>query len=120
MKILVAEDDKFLVKVYKTKLTKAGYEVQIALDGEEFEKIIQTFTPDVILLDLMMPKKDGFEVLKDLKASEKFKNIPVIVTSNLSQAEDEKKAFALGAKEYIVKSDIPIQEIVNKLQQYTS
>ena len=119
IKILVAEDDKFLMKVYQAKLTKAGFEVQIGTDGEEAEKILQTFMPDIILLDLMMPKKDGFEVLKDLKSSVKFKNIPVIVTTNLAQAEDKQKALAMGAKEYIVKSDIPIQAIVQKLQQYT-
>ena len=117
-KILVAEDDKFLMKVYQAKLTKAGFEVQIGTDGEEAEKILQTFMPDIILLDLMMPKKDGFEVLKDLKSSVKFKNIPVIVTTNLAQAEDKQKALAMGAKEYIVKSDIPIQAIVQKLQSY--
>ena len=119
IKILVAEDDKYLVRVYQTKFTKAGFEVRIGADGEEAEKILQTFMPDIILLDLMMPKKDGFEVLKDLKASEKFKNIPVIVTSNLAQPEDKQKALAMGANEYIVKSDIPIQGIVQKLQQYT-
>lgn len=117
-KVLVAEDDKFLVKAYQAKLAKAGFEVKVATDGEEFETIIRTFTPNVILLDLMMPKKNGFEVLKDLKSSANFKNIPVIVTSNLSQPEDKQKALALGASEYIVKSDIPIQEIVQKLQQY--
>lgn len=118
MKILVAEDDKFLTKVYQAKLTKAGFEVQIAFDGEEVEKLLQNFTPNLILLDLVMPKKDGFSVLKDLKALEKYKNIPVIVTSNLSQVEDKQKAMMLGASDYIVKSDIPIQGIVDKIQEF--
>ena len=117
MKVLVAEDDKFLVKVYQTKFSKAGFEVKIAQDGEEVTVLLNDFVPDVILLDLMMPKKDGFSVLKDLQASV-HKNIPVIVTSNLSQPEDKQKAIALGAKDYIVKSDVPIQQIVEKLQKF--
>lgn len=117
MKILVAEDDPFLVKVYQAKLVKEGFEVQLAHDGEEAEKILQTFMPQVILLDLMMPKKDGFHVLADIKSSPVLKNIPVIVTSNLSQPEDKQKALQLGATEYLVKSDMPIQMIVDKLKQ---
>ena len=116
-KILVAEDDKYLARVYQAKFTKAGFEVRIGADGEEAEKILQTFIPNIILLDLIMPKKDGFEVLRDLKLSEKFKNIPVIVTSNLAQPEDKQKALAMGANEYIVKSDVPIQGIVDKIKQ---
>ena len=115
-KILVAEDDKFLVKVYEAKLTKAGFEAKIAQDGEEALEILKTFTPEIILLDLMMPKKDGFQVLAELKADPKLKGIPVIVTSNLSQPEDKKKAMDLGAKDYIVKSDTPIQDIIEKLK----
>jgi DNA-binding response OmpR family regulator len=118
MKILVAEDDQFLIKVYQAKLVKEGFEVQLAHDGEEAEKILQTFVPQVILLDLMMPKKDGFQVLSDIKANDVLKSIPVIVTSNLSQPEDKQKALNLGAVEYIVKSDIPIQMIVDKLKHY--
>lgn len=116
MKVLVAEDDKFLSKVYQTKLTKAGFEIKMALDGEEAIQILKSFIPDVILLDLMMPKKDGFQVLAWIKADPNLKSIPVIVTSNLGQPEDKKKALDSGAKEYIIKSDTPIQEIINKLQ----
>ena len=115
-KILVAEDDKFLVKVYESKLVKAGFEAKIAQDGEEVLEILKTFTPEIILLDLMMPKKDGFQVLTELKADPKLKSIPVIVTSNLSQPEDKEKALEMGAKDYIVKSDTPIQEIIDKLK----
>lgn len=116
MKVLVAEDDKFLSKVYQTKLSKAGFEIQMAQDGEEALQALRSFVPDVILLDLMMPKKDGFQVLQAINADEKLKSIPVIVTSNLGQPEDKKKAMDLGAKSYIIKSDTPIQEIITKLQ----
>lgn len=115
-KILVAEDDKFLIKVYEAKFSKAGFEAKITQDGEEALEVLKSFVPDIILLDLMMPKKDGFQVLKELKSDPKLKSIPVIVTSNLSQPEDKKKAIELGAKDYIVKSDTPIQEIIEKLK----
>lgn len=118
MKILVAEDDVFLIKIYQAKLTKAGFEVKIAADGEEVGKILQTFIPDVILLDLIMPKMDGFAVLSQLKSTEQYKHIPVIITSNLSQLEDKQKALDMGAAEYLVKSDISIQGVVDKIKSY--
>lgn len=119
MKVLVVEDDDvFLIKVYQAKLTKAGFEVKIAADGEEVGKIMQTFIPDVILLDLIMPKMDGFAVLSQLKSRDQYKHIPVIITSNLSQLEDKQKALDMGAVEYLVKSDISIQAVVDKLKSY--
>lgn len=111
-KLLIVEDDLFLIKVYESKMAKAGFEVKLAKDGIEAEEILKTFTPDLILLDLIMPRKDGFETLKDLKASAKYRSIPVMVTSNLGQSEDKKKAESLGAIDYIVKSDTPIQKLV--------
>ena len=84
MKILVAEDDKFLVKAYHAKFTNAGFDIQIATDGEEFEKKLESFVPDVILLDLMMPKKDGFEVLKAVrKAQSKRRLMKILYSENL-------------------------------------
>lgn len=117
-KILVAEDDGFLSKVLSAKLEKIGFEYKLATDGEEAISILKDFTPDLILLDLVMPKKDGFEVLKDLNSSEVWKKIPVIVTSNLGQPEDKKRAMELGAKDYIVKSDTSLNGIVEKIQEY--
>lgn len=117
-KILVAEDDQFLVKVYESKLTKEGYEIKIAKDGEEVEEVLKTFTPDLILLDLIMPKKDGFEVLKYIKSKENLKNIPVIVTSNLGQGEDKEKALSFGASEYVIKSDVSIKNVIERIESY--
>ena len=111
-KILVAEDDKFLASAYRVKLSKAGHEVKIALDGQETLDIIQTFTPDVILLDLIMPVKDGFTVLEELKKSNEWKNIPVIVVSNLGQKEDIERSRLLGATDYFVKSDMHINDVL--------
>lgn len=111
-KILVAEDDKFLVSAYRIKLIKAGHEVKIALDGQEALDILKTFTPDVILLDLIMPVKDGFTVLEELKKNNEWKNIPVIVVSNLGQKEDIDRSMLLGATDYFVKSDMHINDVL--------
>jgi DNA-binding response OmpR family regulator len=117
--ILIAEDEPFLLKVYKAKMEKAGIRALLAQDGEQvFELLNQAEQelPQLILLDIIMPKKDGFTVLKELKAHPKWANIPVMVTSNLGQPEDKVKAIDLGALDYIVKSDTPIQGIIEKVQ----
>ncbi len=114
-KILVAEDDKFLGSAYRAKLTKTGFEVQIATDGEEALVMLQSFTPDIILLDLVMPRKDGFATLEALKKDDKLKAIPVIVASNLGQKEDLDKAKALGAVDYVIKSDLSLDALISKI-----
>ncbi len=114
-KILVAEDDSFLVNAYRVKLSKAGFEVKIARDGQETMESPATFIPDLILLDLMMPVKDGFAVLKELKANEKWKAIPVIVASNLGQKEDLDKAMQLGATDFVIKSDLALADLITKI-----
>jgi len=116
-KVLIVEDDKFLSSAYRLKFTKAGYEVMLAMDGSEGMTILSTFTPDIILLDLVMPVKDGFTMLSELKASEAYKNIPVIITSNLSQKEDIDKAKGMGAMDFIIKSDISLDDLVTKVQK---
>lgn len=114
-KILVAEDDKFLSNAYRVKLTKAGFEVKVAGDGAEALNILQTFIPDLILLDLVMPVKDGFATLEVIKADEKLKMIPVIVASNLGQKEDCDRAIKLGAKDFVVKSDLSLDTLIQKI-----
>ena len=120
IKILVAEDDRFLSKVYTTKVEKAGYEVKNALDGTEVFQILQNFTPDVILLDLIMPLKDGFLTLKELKSNDKYKNIPVIIASNLGQKDEIDKGISLGAADYLVKSDTTIEKLIEKVNKLVS
>jgi DNA-binding response OmpR family regulator len=117
-KILVAEDDKFLANAYRVKLTKEGFDILLVSDGEEVLKSLQTFEPDIILLDLMMPKIDGFIVLQILRTTEKWKTVPVIITSNLGQKEDIEKGMKLGATDYIVKSDSSINDIVLKIRAH--
>ncbi|MEP7167127.1 MAG: response regulator [Candidatus Woesebacteria bacterium] len=115
-KILVVEDDKFLSNAYKVKFTKAGFEVLIASDGNEALLVMQSQIPDLILLDLVMPAMDGFAVLAKLKVDQKLNGIPVIVASNLGQKEDIEKALAMGATDFIIKSDVSLDEIVEKIK----
>jgi CheY-like chemotaxis protein len=114
-KILVAEDDRFLATAYRAKLTKMGFEVTVATDGEEALAALPQILPDLILLDLVMPRKDGFATLEAIKKQDQFKNIPVIVASNLGQKEDLDKAKALGAADYVIKSDLSMDSLIEKI-----
>ncbi|MFA5080489.1 MAG: response regulator [Candidatus Paceibacterota bacterium] len=114
-KILVAEDEKPLAKALEIKLSKEGFDVLIAANGEEAISMLSSQDFDVLILDLIMPKKDGFVVLEYLKNQNK--KIKIIVLSNLAQEEDFKKAKALGAKSYFVKSNTPIVELVNYIKE---
>lgn len=115
MKILVAEDDHFLVNAYKVKLSKSGFDVVIAQDGAEALEKLASEKPDALILDLIMPGMDGFVVLEKMKQDTQLAKIPVIVASNLGQDEDIKKAIALGAKHFIVKSNFKIDDLVELL-----
>lgn len=116
-KILVVEDETFLVKIYAVKLKKEGYEVTIANDGEEAVRLAAEVNPDLILLDLILPKMNGFEALEKMRASAANKTTPVIVLSNLGQEEDIKRAEGLGADGYLVKANFSIQDIVAKIRE---
>lgn len=117
-KILLVEDDKFLINALRIKLTEAGFELKLTEDGEQAIKALADFQPDLILLDLIIPKKDGFIVLEEIKQNEKWKMIPVIIISNLGQKEDIDKAKQLGAKDYIVKADTSIDNIISKIDSF--
>lgn len=114
--VLIAEDDQFLSSAYKLKFEKENIQVTLALDGQEALDSLQTFTPDLILLDLIMPIKDGYAVLSDLKDSEKFRNVPVIIASNLGQEEEIQKGLSMGANDYIVKSNTSLDDVVKKVR----
>lgn len=116
MKILIVEDEDILSKVLEEKFKKWNFDVKIASNGEEALEEVLDFKPDVIALDLMLPKIDGFEVLKELKSKSETKTIPVIVVSNLSEDADIQKAMKLGAVDYYIKSTHPINEIVEKVK----
>lgn len=116
--VLVAEDDKYYANIYRTKLNKEGYEIMVAGNGEEALKAAREKKPALILLDLIMPVKDGFETLKELKADAALKSVKVVVLSNLGQEEDIKKAKNLGAADYLVKTNLSITEMVEKIKGY--
>lgn len=119
-KILIAEDDKFLANAYRLKLTKAGFDVQIVGDGAELLTTLETFVPDLILLDLVMPVMDGFSTLENLRSNPKYKSITVIVASNLGQKEDIDRATNLGATDFVVKSDISLNMLIEKINKLIS
>lgn len=117
-KILVVEDEKALAEVLQDELTRHDFEVEIAVDGEEAMEKMTESHPDLVLLDLLLPKKSGFEVLEEMKADNTLRLIPVVVASNLGQDADIKRAMGLGALDYFVKSQHPLKEIIRKVKQY--
>lgn len=116
--VLVVEDDPFYSKLYKTKLSKEKIEAQIVNNGNEALKVAKDVRPGIILLDLIMPEKDGFETLKELRADQNLASVPILILSNLSQEEDIKRVMDSGATEYLVKSDVPLQGVVDKVKHY--
>lgn len=116
-KVLVVEDDRFLANAYKVGFEGEGFQVELAMDGDEAINLATAETPDLILLDIMLPKKDGFTVLQELKADANLKKVPVVVASNLGQPNDIEKGTKLGAVDYIVKSESSITEILQKIRK---
>lgn len=117
VKVLIVDDDAFLSGIYATKLELDGFEVATARDGEEGLKAAMREKPDLILLDVLMPKLDGFEVLKRLKADEETKAIPVIMLTNLGQKEDIEKGLQDGAVDYLIKAHFVPAEAVDKIKK---
>lgn len=114
--ILLVEDDTFLAGMYVTKLNLEGFDVKIADDGEKGLKIAKSEKPQLILLDIILPKMSGFDVLKDLKEDKTTADIPVILLTNLGQREDVQKGLDLGAKDYLIKAHFMPSEVVKKIQ----
>jgi DNA-binding response OmpR family regulator len=115
--ILLAEDNVTLVEMFGTYLAQEGFEVFRAFDGEETLKVLREKSPKLVLLDLMMPKKSGFDVLAEMQTDANLKKIPVIVFSNLSQESDIKEARLLGAKDYLIKADLTPGEVLAKIKK---
>lgn len=116
IKILLVEDDTFLSSMYSTKFNLEGFVVAAAHDGEEGYKLAKKEKPDIILLDILLPKMDGFTVLDNLKKDEETKDIPVIMLTNLGQKEDVKKGFEKGAVGYLIKAHFMPSEVVEKIK----
>lgn len=119
-KIIIIEDDDIVLKALNIKLLKAGYEVLSAADGEIGLEMIRQENPDLVLLDILMPQMNGFQVLTGLKNDPHTKNIPVVILSNLNQEDDIKKGMKLGALDYFVKSTTSLDEILKKIKKVLS
>jgi len=118
--ILLVEDDVFLSGMYKTKFELEGYNVITAEDGFKGFQAAKETHPDIILLDILMPKMDGFEVLQKIRASDDTKHIPVILLTNLGQKDDVKKGLTLGADGYLIKAHFMPSEVMTKVKSVLS
>jgi len=116
-KILIVEDERSLSELVENELDSMGFDARVAGDGELAMKLARSFDPDVIMLDLILPKKGGLEVLKELKIDPALKTIPVIVLSNLSGDESIRMAMTFGADDYFIKTQSSIFEIIGKVQK---
>jgi CheY-like chemotaxis protein len=114
-KILIVEDDNFVAEVYSTKLLEMGHEVLIAQNGEEGLSMIASSKPDLVLLDIIMPVMGGIEMLEELKKNEKWKEIPVILLTNVGEKESIQRVRDLGVNDYLIKSHFTPAEVIEKI-----
>lgn len=114
--IVLIEDDMILSKIIRESLEEEGYTVATGMNGNEGLELIRSVKPTIILLDLLMPQKDGFEVLEILQNDPEVSKIPVVVLTMLNAEENVRRAMELGAIDYIVKSQHPIDEVVEKIK----
>lgn len=114
-KILIVEDEPIILNMYRVKFTNAKHEVKTAENGEEGLKLMKSFQPNIVLMDLMMPIMDGFTMLKKAKADPEIDKIPILVLTNLSQTEDAEKTIKNGAVDYIIKSNVTPTEVLGKV-----
>ncbi len=116
-KILIVEDDAFLLSMYKTKFDIEKFDVVLSDDGEKGLKMAAKAKPDLIVLDIILPKMDGFEVLKNIKNDESLKDIPVVLLTNLSQKSEIERGLGLKAVDYLIKAHYTPSEVVEKVKE---
>lgn len=116
-KILLVEDDTFLAGMYVSKLNLENFDVKLAENGEDGLNLAKKELPDLILLDILLPRMDGFEVLKALKADSKTAKIPVILLTNLGQKKDVDHGLSLGAEDYLIKAHFMPNEVIAKIKK---
>lgn len=117
LKIIIIEADEFLSDIYKTKFESEGFKVTAINDGAKGLKAIQVKKPDIVLLDVLLPKLDGFTILQTLKKDEATKGIPVVLLTSLGQKEDVKKGLEMGAADYLIKAHFKPSETVDKVKK---
>ena len=116
-KVLVVEDDTFLSGMYVAKLGLENFQVVLASDGKQGLKMVGEEKPDLVLLDIVLPKISGFEILRLMKKDKATRDIPVILLTNLGQKKDVEKGFALGANDYLIKAHFMPSEVVDKVKK---
>ena len=114
-KVLVVEDDKFLRELFVRKMFNEGFDVESAIDAEQVFEVLKNKKPEIILLDLILPGVDGFEILGRIKKDDNLKDIPVMVISNLGQKEDIDRAMELGAADFLIKANYTLDEIITRV-----
>ncbi len=115
--ILLIEDDPFLVEIYTTKLKEEGFSMAVAIDGQEGLKIIKEKAPDLLLLDIVLPNVNGWEILREIKRDDKLNNLKIVILSNLSQKEEIEKGMKLGAVKYLIKAHYTPSEVVKVIKK---
>lgn len=114
-KVLLVEDEEIMINLLQKKLIQEGYEVSIARNGEEGLSMIKEVKPDIILLDIIMPKMSGFEVMEEMRKDTELKKIPIVVISNSGQPVELDKAKELGARDWLIKTEFDPQEVIEKV-----
>jgi DNA-binding response OmpR family regulator len=115
--ILLVEDDSFLIDIYTTKMKESGFSVEVASEGEEAVRKAKEQQFDLVLLDIVLPKVDGWDILRQIKAESKLKDLKVIIISNLSQKEEVEKGMNLGADKYLIKAHYTPSEVVKEIKE---
>lgn len=118
VRLIIVEDDPFLLSILAEKLGEAGFDIETAADGEDGLNKIKSGSFDLVLLDMVLPKIDGFKILEELRGDDELKKIPVMILSNLYDKNNIDKAILLGAREYIVKAYNTPEEIVLKIKSF--
>lgn len=116
-RVVIIEDDTFILKALEIKLEDKNVDIMVALDGVAGLQMVRDEKPDLVLLDLILPKMHGFKVLESLKNDKTTKDIPVIILTNLGQEEEEKKGRELGALDYFVKADTTLDQIIKRVDE---
>ena len=118
IKVLIVDDDVFLLDMYSIKFKESGFSVEIAKNGEDALAKAKSLNPDIILLDIVMPKMDGFDVLREIKQNNIAPNAVIFILTNLGQKEDVDRGLKLGANDYIVKAHFTPSEVVAKVRSF--
>ncbi|MBL7142320.1 MAG: response regulator [Candidatus Pacebacteria bacterium] len=115
--ILLIEDDPFLIDIYTTKLKESGFLVEVASDGEQALEKVKAKKPDLVLLDIVLPKVDGWEILRSIKSEATLKDLKIIILSNLGQKEEVEKGINLGVSKYLIKAHYTPSQVVEEIKK---